>query len=64
MEKYEVECRIDGTLRRMNIECRELTVVDGAYCFWAGEYGETNKLLYAFPVMFTIVKNLQKEEEI
>ncbi len=64
MENYRVECRIDGCQTNMKIQCRELTISNGAYCFWAGEYGETNKLMYAFPVMFTIVENLQKEEEI
>jgi len=64
MEKYRVVCRIEGSQTTMNIECRELTVVNGAYCFWKGEYGKTNKLMYAFPVMFTIVENLQTEEEI
>ncbi len=64
LKKYKVVCRIDGSQTVMEIECRELTISNGAYCFWSGEYGQSNKLLYAFPVMFTIVQNLQTEEEI
>lgn len=61
MVKYTVECKIDGNYTRKQIECREMTINDGAYCFWTGEHGQTNKLIWAFPVMFTIVKRIEEE---
>ena len=53
MQKYKIECRIGD---------REMTINDGAYCFWTGEYGTTNRLVYAFPVMYTIVEGIHENE--
>lgn len=62
MRKYRVECKIDGNYTQKQIECREMTIEHGSYCFWTGEYGETNKLLWAFPIIFTIVEGLPETE--
>jgi hypothetical protein len=59
MANYKVKCRIDGDVTVEYIQCREMTIKDGAYCFWEGEYGDTNKLISAYPVMFTIVTNVE-----
>ena len=42
MERYKVTCRIETEAWIKTIECREMTIKDGAYCFWTGEYGNTN----------------------
>lgn len=57
--KYKVTCKIEGNYTEKRIECREMTIKDGAYCFWVGEWGETNKLIWAFPVMFTIIELIE-----
>ena len=62
MQKYKIECRIGDRLITKTIECREMTINDGAYCFWTGEYGTTNRLVYAFPVMYTIVEGIHESE--
>jgi len=61
MEQYRVHCRIDGHYTQKDIECRAMTIEDGAYCFWRGEIGITNTRAWSFPVMFTIVENLTKD---
>lgn len=61
MSRYRVECKIDGNYTRKEIECREMTIEHNAYCFWGGEYGNTNKLLWAFPIMYTIVQGIHEE---
>ena len=62
MQKYKVRCHIGNAYTERLIECREMTIKDGSYCFWTGEYGETNKLVYAFPVMYTIVEGIYENE--
>ena len=56
--KYRVECRIDGIHTIKEIECRSMEIDRGCYCFWTGEIGKTNRLAWAFPIMFTIVEGL------
>ena len=58
MRKYKIECRIEGRLITKTIECREMTIEGYSYCFWAGEYGKTNKLLCAFPASRTVVEGI------
>ena len=58
MRNYRVTCKIDSNYTLKEIECREMTREDGAYCFWTGDYGATNRLSWAFPIMFTIVQGL------
>ena len=48
---------------RTQIEAREMTVKEGAYQFWRGEYGETNELIASYPVSFTIVETPEPEPE-
>ncbi len=33
MAQYKIECRIGDRLSTRTIECREMTIKDGAYCF-------------------------------
>jgi hypothetical protein len=61
MERYKVTCRIENEAWIKTIECREMTIKDGAYCFWTGEYGNTNRLIWSFPVMFTIIEAIEEE---
>lgn len=46
---------------RTKIEAREMTVKEGAYQFWLGEWGETNQLIASYPVSFTIVETREPE---
>jgi hypothetical protein len=62
MAKFKIKCQIGSHYTEKLIDCRELTIKDGAYCFWTGEYGTTNKLVYAFPVMYTIVEGIHENE--
>jgi hypothetical protein len=62
MGKYRVHCRIDGNYTQIDIECREMTIEHTSYCFWTGEYGKTNRLEWAFPIMFTIIEGLPDPE--
>lgn len=64
MEKYKLFCRIENDVTRKTIECREMTMQNGAYCFWTGEIGSTNRLLWSYPIMFTIIEGVSKEESI
>lgn len=61
MEKYKVYCNIHNDITRKLVECRTMTMDNGAYCFWSGEIGITNKLIWSFPIMFTIVEGVSKE---
>lgn len=58
MEKYNIKCNINNDVTRKVIECRTMTIEDGAYCFWTGEIGITNKLICSYPIMFTIVESM------
>lgn len=58
MKRYKVICRISSHEWTHFIECREMTIDGGSYCFWKGEYGETNELIFAFPISRTIVEGL------
>jgi hypothetical protein len=60
MTTYRVYCKIPGTSVEGTIEAREMTVNEGAYMFWKGEYGETNKLIASYPVAFTIVETVEE----
>ena len=62
MEKFKARCWVGNTYTERIIDCREMTIKDGSYCFWTGEYGTTNKLVYAFPVMYTIVEGIHENE--
>ena len=59
MAQYKITCRIENEVWRQTIECREMTIEGYSYCFWAGEYGKTNKLLWAFPVSRTVVEGIK-----
>jgi hypothetical protein len=61
MTTYRVYCKIPGTSVEGTIEAREMTVKEGAYMFWKGEYGETNKLIASYPVVFTIVETIEED---
>jgi hypothetical protein len=58
MRRYKVRCNVNGHVHEHTIECREMTISHNAYCFWAGEHGDKNRLIYSFPIMFTIVEGL------
>jgi hypothetical protein len=62
MERYKVIYKHDGTYTTKTIECREMTIEHSSYCFWTGEIGATNRLAWAFPIMFTIVEGLPDTE--
>lgn len=62
MRNYRVVCGFDGLRTEKVIECREMTIQSNSYCFWTGQYGNTNRLLWAFPVMFTIIEGLPDTE--
>ena len=63
MRNYKVIHKHDGNTTIQKIECREMTVEHSAYCFWIGEYGQTNRLAWAFPIMYTIVEGLPDTEQ-
>lgn len=60
--KYKVSCYIPGRLIEDEIECREMTINDGAYTFWEGEYGSTNKIIASYPITFTIIERIKEYE--
>jgi hypothetical protein len=62
MRRYKVTCRIDGEEIEKYIICREMTINHNSYSFWTGEIGATNRLAWAFPIMFTIVEGLPDTE--
>jgi hypothetical protein len=62
MKTYIVNCYIPGQSIDTTIEAREMTVKDGAYQFWKGKYGQTNELIASYPVAFTVVNAVEKEE--
>ena len=64
MSKYRVIHKYDNSYTSKVIECREMTIERNCYCFWTGEYGKSNRLAWAFPIMFTIVEGLSDTEEI
>lgn len=61
---YAVFCYIPGCSTQCKISCREMLIRDGAYTFWRGEYGETNKLIACYPVMYTIIELVETEDDI
>ena len=63
MTTYKVNCYIPGQSIRTTIEAREMTVQDGAYQFWKGNYGPTNELIASYPVAFTVVEGVLKSEK-
>ncbi len=62
MRNYRVVHKHDGVSTNQKIECREMTIEHSSYCFWTGAYGATNRLTWAFPIMFTIVEGLPDTE--
>jgi hypothetical protein len=62
MKKFKVECYIPGHSWSEIIEAREVTLDEGAYCFWRGEYGETNTLVKSFPIMYSVIETMEEEE--
>ena len=62
MERYRVRHKHDGMKTTQTIECREMTIEHGSYCFWTGCKGTTSRLAWAFPIMFTIVEGLPDTE--
>lgn len=63
MTTYKVNCYIPGqNIITSTIEAREMTVKDGAYQFWKGNYGQTNELIASYPVTFTVVRTAETEE--
>ena len=62
MRRYRVECKNNWNYTEKEIECREMTIEHNSYCFWTGEYGKTNRLAWAFPIMFTVVEGLPDTE--
>jgi len=60
--KYSVDCYIPGQHHSNIIECREMAIYGGAYTFWDCEYGETNRLIASYPIMFTIIENTETDE--
>jgi len=62
MNRYRVVHKHDGNATTQIIECREMTIEHSSYCFWTGNYGVTNRLAWAFPIMFTIVEGLPDTE--
>lgn len=64
MVTYEFFCYIPGCSTRGKIKCREMLIQGGAYTFWRDEYGETNKLIACYPVMYTIIELVENEDDI
>jgi hypothetical protein len=64
MSNYKVTHKHDGNSTVRIIKCREMTIEHGSYCFWTGDHGATNRLAWAFPIMFTIIEGLPDTEEI
>ena len=62
MKTYKVKCYIPGRSIDTTIEAREMTVKDGAYQFWKGNYGSTNELIASYPVVFTVVETETKNK--
>jgi hypothetical protein len=63
LSKFKVSCYIPGHSWEETIEAREVTMDNGAYLFWRGEYGETNTLVISFPIMYTVVETVIEEED-
>jgi len=64
MVTYEFFCYIPGCSTRGKITCREMLIQGSAYTFWRGEYGETNKLIACYPVMYTIIELVENEDDV
>jgi len=62
MRNYKVVYKHDGNYIEKEIKCREMTIEHSSYCFWTGDYGATNRLAWAFPIMYTIVEGLPDNE--
>jgi hypothetical protein len=62
MEKYKVICHIPGSYEENIIECRELSIRENCYTFWKGEYGESNELIASYPIQYTIIKKINRDE--
>jgi len=60
--KYKINCRRPEESWVSTIECREVTFSDGVIKFWAGEYGETNRIIAVFPAAFTILELIEENE--
>lgn len=60
--KYNVFCCIPGFSTEEIIECREMTIKEGAYTFWEGGYGEENKIIASYPIAFTVIVRVKEDE--
>lgn len=64
MITYKFFCYIPGCSTQGEITCREMLIKGGAYTFWDGQYGETNRLIACYPVMFTIIESVEEKNKI
>jgi hypothetical protein len=59
--KVRIECKIDSTFHREEIECDSYFIKEGAYIF-LGKKGfdtyEYENVIRTYPVMFTIIKRI------
>lgn len=40
------------------IECGRLEIRETCFCFWTNVYGESNRLIAAYPTQYTIVTEI------
>lgn len=59
LKRWHVDCHRPGSSWTEVVEARELTLNEGAYCFWLGEYGELNRMIKAFPIQSTIIQLIE-----
>lgn len=60
--KYIITCCFPNHYYTDTIECREMTIKEGAYTFWEGKYGEEYKIIASYPIRSTIVKRVKENE--
>jgi hypothetical protein len=58
MAKFKVEMHIPGAYEEKIIECGRLEIRENCYCFWTNIYGESNRLIAAYPTQYTIVTEI------
>jgi hypothetical protein len=58
MSKFRVELHINGSYEDKIIECKSLEIKDNCYCFWKGAYNEPRVLVAAYPMNFTVVREI------
>ena len=62
MGKFKVESYMPGAYQEKTIECGRLEIRDNCYCFWTAVYGESNRLIAAYPIQYTIVTEIFNKE--